>query len=191
MAESKTQGDRLLTAILEIQQLLSASRTDPTASSDVASVPNRLGVLRSLVYSEFSEIMTILSMLNDNVDTLRSAAKRMNELQRRIPSGPIDPSSADGKVYIDVMDRHRLSSDRLQVLIKVLYEWIYHLSELLTSPQMRRLVSAPLWLRLQSYCAFRSRLVTHQQNAAVPLLKGAMRFSADLQKIEELQQVND
>ena len=184
MAESKTHGDRLLTAILEIQQLLAASRTDPPASSDVASVPNRLGVLRSLVYSEFSEIMTILSMLYDNVDTSRSSAKQMNELQRRIPSGPIDESSADGKVYIGVINRQRVSNSRLEVLIKVLYEWIYHLSELLKSPQMRRLVSAPLWLRLQSYCAFRGRLVTHQQDAAVPLLKGAMRFSADFEKIE-------
>jgi hypothetical protein len=71
-------------------------------------------------------------------------------------------------------------------LLKALYEWLYHLQERLKSDAtLKESIPAKLWFRLERYCTFRNKLVTHKESLTHYGSSG-LRFDGNFSKIEML-----
>ena len=185
MKPSDTFQDLLLSLIVEMKQIVDTHATEIAirASSD-PSIPEQIEVRKRSLLAEIQEAVTILSMTQEVIAVLREVQAGMRELYPQVPAGPIDQSTDAGRRFRELMTLQFKFMPRLVVLIKALYEWIYHLSELLDTPQMQDLLTDHLRSRLQAYCAFRNKLVAHQQYAEVDRMRGMMRFSGDFSSIE-------
>lgn len=185
MREEKNKRNRLPQLILDIERVMESYRTK-FAIEVTRLVPGRLDLLKRLIFSEISEIVTILKMIHKSMDDLYADEEKMNELRQRLPSGTVDEKNPDGSEFISITNRHMEIISELKIHIKTLYEWLYHLSELIQSHhKIRPLVSQKPWEVLQSHCAFRSKLITHKKGIQVYLMGGG-RFSARAGSIELL-----
>ena len=178
--------DPLLRLVVEIKQIVDVGAASiAVRGSSAPSIPQQLDVRKRSVLSEIREAVTILTMAQEVIAVLRDVIDvGMHELYAQLPEGPIDQSTDAGKRFNELFGLQITLMPRLSFLIKALYEWIYHLGELLDAPPLQQLLPGQMRSRLRAYCAFRDKLVAHQQYAVVDLMRGAMRFSGDFNSIE-------
>jgi len=180
MTENK---DKFLQSILNIKAIMETHRSKFAIESK-GLVPERLDLLKRLIFSEISEIITILFMTYKDMNDLYQVQERMKELRKQLPSGTIDNKSPTGKEFISAINQHMEITSELTVHIKTIYEWLYHLAELIESHQKTRsLIPDRVWRILQSHCEFRNKLITHKKGIQTYLMSG-IRFSGNVDKVE-------
>lgn len=176
-SKGRTNKDRFLQSILDIKAVMEIYRTK-FAIDITKSIAGRLQLLKGLILSEISEIVTILGMIHKNMENLYSTQERMKELRQKLPSGTVDESSSEGSEYVSVINQHMEITSELKIYIKTIYEWLYHLMDLIRSHRkIRSLVPSQYWKKLESHCEFRSKLVAHKKATQVYTSAG-MRYSA-------------
>jgi len=182
MTEDK---NRFLQTILDTKMILETYRSK-FAISNTKLIPARLNLLKGLILSEISEATTIFYMTYKNMDNLYHVQERMKKLQQRLPTGTVNDKTPNGKEFISVANQQMEIISELKIHIKTIYEWLYHLKELIESHQkIRSLVPDKLWRILQSHCEFRNKLITHKKGIQTYLM-GGTRFSGNVDKVELL-----
>jgi len=168
---------RFVQSILGIEKVIDSYRSR-FAMDITKSIPGQLQILKGSILSEILEIVTILQMTYNCMQNLYSTQERMDELREKIPDGTIDQSAPGGVQYISVANQQMETMAELRIHIKTIYEWLYHLMDLVRSHnKIRSLVSNQYWGKLESYCEFRSKLVAHRKGLQVHTSAG-MRYSA-------------
>jgi hypothetical protein len=149
-------------------------------------IPSRLDLLKGLILSEILEALTIFYMTYKSMNNLYLLQERMKKIQQRLPSGTVDDKTPNGEEFISVANQEMEIISELKIHIKTIYEWLYHLAELIEShPKIRSLVPDRLWRTLQSHCEFRHKLITHKRGIQTYLM-GGTRFSGNVDKVEIL-----
>lgn len=182
----RTEGrKRFLQAIADTNEVMQIQR--PKLAINVTkSTPEQLGILKGLIFSETLEILTIFRAVFKSMEALRHSEERMGELRGELPSGLVNGNTPEGSQFCSVANQHWEILDEIRIWIKTLYEWLYHLRELIRkNPRIRGLVSDPQWSKLESHCEFRSKLVTHRQDAQVHISTGITYSPRDF-KVELL-----
>jgi hypothetical protein len=126
---------------LEIKNLLNSySRNLATHTVPFRSRPEKLNLLKIWILNELKEILMILEQIDDLNKKYRSAKRIRASLQSY------------------------QTFDRLKFYIKALYEWLYHLKELIESnqPLKSKLEKEGLWAKLKVYCEIRDKVITHK-----------------------------
>lgn len=148
--------------IAEIEKLLSPylynhSYNPSTQISAPGTIPLRSNVINRLILSELFDIATILRLID-------TATKRLWLVQQKEHSFLQDRDTISvGAEYL--VERQKMINERGQILnelslfIKSLYEWLYHLKELL---EKKDFLQQGLKNELESFCAFRRKLITHK-----------------------------
>lgn len=78
------------------------------------------------------------------------------------------------------------SGDHMRVLIKAVYEWLYHLKNHIEGDQnIKRLVDVKVFEKLKTYCEFRGQLIAHKKGLRV-LTMSALRYNPTNQSAEIL-----
>lgn len=173
-----TSKKKFINSVLEIRKIIETHRLESTISKPKV-IPKKTEILKKLILSEIYEIITIFEMMYKSIEKIDESNIKMDKLRKRLPQGTIDRSTPEGKEFVVATNEYMEKTTWLKVYIKMLYEWLYHLKELLESnKKIHSLISKPLWLKLQWYCEFRNKLVTHKKKAQVYLMEGA-RFSSE------------
>ncbi|MBI4468778.1 MAG: hypothetical protein HY650_05575 [Acidobacteria bacterium] len=180
--EMRINSSQLDEFMLEIDQVLNEHR-DAFAITALRPMPAQMEVIKRLTISELNEILILLKMIGR---ALRARGAAYLTIMASLKS--TSPRSADAgvgdKTQIQDAQTQMMSTGmELQVLVKALYEWLYHLSELLTDPTIEGLVPGPLLEKLERYSAFRSKVVTHTKDRAV-LPMGALRSAPNFADVE-------
>jgi len=163
---------KFINSVLEIKKIIETHRLK-FAVSKLKVIPKKTRILKKLILSEIYEILTIFEMMYESIEKIDECNIKMDELRKRLPQGTIDRSTLEGKEFIIATNEYMEKTTWLKVYIRMLYEWLYHLKELLESnKKIHSLISRPLWLKLQWYCEFRNKLVTHKKKAQVCLMEG-------------------
>lgn len=159
-----TSKKKFLNSILEIGKILETRRLE-FAESKLKIIPKKTKILKELIFSEIQEILIILKMMYESIENMDEINIKRYKLRKRLPQGTTDISTPEGKKFIN---EYMEKITWLKVYIKILYEWLYHIKELLESDKnIHSLISRPLWLKLQRYCLFRNKLVTHKEKIQV------------------------
>jgi len=173
-----TLKKKFINSILEIRKIIETYRLEFKISK-LKVLPEKTQILKILIWSEIFEILSILKMMYESIEKIDESNIKMDKLIKRLPQGTINRSTSEGKELIVATNEYREKTNWLKVYIKILYEWLYHLKELLESNEkIHSLISKPLWLKLQWYCDFRNKLIAHKKNTKVYLMEGA-RFSSE------------
>jgi len=184
-SRNRNNKDRFLEAISNIEEIIKTYSTEFAVNIKMPT-PGRIQLLKRLIVSEISEIVIILKMIYSNMERLGFIQEKMKELQRKLPSGPVDINTSSGAEFVLIGNQYNKIMSELKICIKTLYEWLYHLKELIQShPKIISLVSDKLWQVLQSHCEFRHKLITHKKNIQAYLM-GGVRYSAKDFSIELL-----
>lgn len=155
------QTNRLASAILECEKLIFSYTFRSKADSRDGLNHN------TFIVSELLEIVVILKMIYKNAHRANLIISRLTKPHSKNPKN----------IAIEYFD---LSSE-LRIYIKSLFEWLYHIKELLENN--RALISVPLMLRLKTFCEFRHKLITHKRNLRIKPM-GAIRFSRNSENIQ-------
>lgn len=175
--------ERLERAIVDIEGVLLRERTRLAIPAGEVS-PGRVRILTTLIVGELDEVVTILRMLYECIGRTRGIQERMQELQGTVPSGTIDETSEEGRRYLEVLHMGIAERAKLTIHIKTLYEWVYHLKELIEAdPTIKELVPKEQWGRLNAYAEFRGALIAHKTRLAGYVF-AAMRYALNFEKIE-------
>lgn len=170
-----TSKKKFFNSILEIGKIIETHRLE-FAVSKLKVIPKKTEILKKLILSEIKEILIILKMMYECIENMDEIKIKRYKLRKRLPQGTIDISTPEGKKFIN---EYMEKITWLIVYIKVLYEWLYHIKELLESDKnIHSLISRPLWLKLQRYCLFRNKLVTHKKKTQVYPME-AVSFSSE------------
>jgi hypothetical protein len=176
----KTEANiQLFDLIAEIKQFLqpfkSVHADNPsTPARQIGAEPMPSVVIERFLLSEFFEILTILKLIDD-------ASKRLwSFIQKEYASSVNRPDIFVDDIELYIKRRMKKIEERdqimgeLSVFIKALYEWLYHITELLEadSTLKDKISSSPQWSTLKDYCLFRHHLVTHKKKVVVDLSGG-------------------
>ncbi len=183
MVKEKEAKSRLQEAISHTFEILQTHRTS-FAIRVPKPIPEKIQLVKQLIFAEFSEIVTLEKMTYERMDSFGTINQRMLELGKKLPSGTIDETTPEGTEYISLVNQFRKITAELTVLVKALYEWLYHLQELMQGhAEIWSLVPPGLRSKVQSECEFRNKLVAHKGRLHVfPL--GGMKFSGGGESIE-------
>ena len=177
----RPEDNQLAKAIAAIREILSSNRIR-FAIRDPQVLPSHTRLLAGRVFAELGEIATILEMIYETAESHRVTQARL--LDGKFPSGTVDATTKLGKEFLQLFEYSLRCVSRQTIHIKALYEWLYHLKELIEADRaLKRLVEPVHWAKLTAYCDFRDRLITHKSGLKGPVL-GGMIYSADMQKIE-------
>ncbi|MFM8552685.1 MAG: hypothetical protein ACKOCD_10345 [Nitrospiraceae bacterium] len=175
--------NKIAMAVKKIEDVFQVCRSRIT-SSNLTADPVRARILTVLIFGEIEEIMTILRMLDESRDRACLLNEELQTLQKQLPSGTVDISMEIGHNFNVVAISYFEETARLKIHIKTLYEWLYHLKELLDGDHaIRQLVSPEHWSRLEAYGEVRGALIAHKTKFAGYVMSG-VRYSKNLEKIE-------
>lgn len=179
----KIPGGTLATDIDEIRVILESLRSMVTLSEDdIKRSPGRIQLLKRQIYAEFSELTQLLEMIRKIIFLLRIRNQKLEALRDELPKQMVDKIASSERLVARLMNQLPELTANLKILIKALYEWLYHLKELLVaSVEIQSLISHHHWLRLQSFCDIRNKLITHKGKTKY-FFMGALRFSEDFSK---------
>lgn len=175
-SKGRSNRHRFVQSILDTEEVMDTYRTK-FAVDVTKPIPGRLQILKGSILSEISEIVTILQLTYNCMQDLYSTQERMDKLREKMPDGTVDESTPAGALYVSVMSQHMELLSKLRIHMKTIYEWLYHLMDLVRScRKIRSLVPNPYWKKLQSHCEFRSKLVAHKKGIQAYTSAG-MRYS--------------
>lgn len=178
-------ANKFLLLILDTRAIIQTYRSK-FADRGTKLIPSRLDLIKRLILSEISEALTIFCMIYKSMNNLYHLQEQMKELHQRLPSGTVDDKTPNGREFISIISQHIEIISELEIHIKTIYEWLYHLTELFEShPKIRSLVPDVLWRTLQAHCEFRNKLITHKKGIQTYLM-GGIRFSGNFDKVEIL-----
>lgn len=173
-----TSKKKFLNSVLEIGKILDTHRLE-FAESKLKIIPKKTKILKKLIFSEIQEILIILKMMYESIEKIDEINIKRYRLRKRLPQGTIDSSTPEGKELIVAINEYMEKITWLKVYIKMLYEWLYHIKELIESDKnIHSLISRTLWLKLQRYCLFRNKLVTHKKKTQFYPMD-VIRFSSE------------
>ncbi len=177
-SEGQQNRARFVQLVIDIEKVLGPYRTG-LAAHITKPVRPRIVILKNLVFYEISEIVIILKMIRRCMEELCLLGERIEKLQKRIPGGMVDRSTSEGDQFFLAATRQHESTGELQIHIKTIYEWLYHVMDLIRSHStIRSLIeSSTCWNRLDSHCEFRNKLVAHKKRMQVITMSG-MSYSA-------------
>jgi hypothetical protein len=116
-------------------------------------------VMKNLI---FSEILTILKILYEELNDLYEVSEKLSQIV--FLKGK---SIREREEEIKLVDRQFEVIDKLKVHIKVLYEWLNHLRNLIikssSSKKILTLIPNNLMKELERYCVIRHKLITHKE----------------------------
>ncbi len=117
--------------------------------------PDKTEILKFLIFKEFSELLIVLRMIGQIFLKLKS----------------VDLSKA-----INTND-YFFSTSQLTLLIKVVYEWLNHLKELMDSKvKVKTTLSKKNYEKLKGFCEFRHKLITHKTGLRIYSM-GSLKYN--------------
>jgi hypothetical protein len=132
-------------------------------------------VAARIVAEDLSETFTLLAMFYRTVVSLRGIT---SSTQAHFDAQPDNPDLQP------LLWEQQFLTQQATVLLKAIYEWLYHLQEDIgSSANMLRVLSPAMSAELKRLCVFRNLLVTHRHERQFATLS-ATRMSADLVDIE-------
>lgn len=145
--------ERLLSAIDGIERTLQEHRNHfvTAYSKEVSGTELR----NCMIFSNLEELATIFRTTHKSIQTFSVALYKY----------PKDVQDFDALM---------LTQNEIKVNIQVIYEWLYHLKELLEHYK-DLLTGNDLWLRMQLHCKFRNHIITHPSISLFP--RKGMPFS--------------
>jgi len=150
--------------------------------NDAVQIPGNEHLARHFVLVELHETATLLTLIVDLTATLRSIRHTLDSTRNTERPRSIEI----GSERASLLNQFRHHTSQLRVLLKALYEWLYHLQERLKSDAtLKGSVPAELWSRLDRYCTFRNKLITHKESLKHYGSSG-LRFDGSFSKIEML-----
>ncbi|RMH37301.1 MAG: hypothetical protein D6690_02740 [Nitrospirae bacterium] len=142
---------KIVTAVERIRKALEMH--PPLPVSEFKQNASQIKILRQLIFTELEEIVIILLMLEES----RQRAAFYNE-QTLNASTDIEP-----KFNLLITSFHN-EIKKLTLHIKCLYEWLYHLQNLIRSDKtIEQLISQEQWPRLDADCEFRGAFIAHKK----------------------------
>lgn len=143
-------------------------------------VPEKEQRIQSVLLGEFSELETWMSMLW----RLRAEFQQVSGVLESSPHGRLDPGNPEHVQKLRRLQEHLRLTAETALVVKAMYEWLYHLREQLEqSEALRAHLSAATWQSLVRTCEYRNSLVTHKTDLKM-LPMGGIRYSPDLAKFE-------
>ncbi|MEM2488027.1 MAG: hypothetical protein QXR44_05490 [Thermoproteota archaeon] len=143
-------------------------------------IPEHHNILRELIIRELSEILIILLMIHKSMNSFYIVHEKI----MKMTDEKIGEKSLTEEEFLTI----RKATEELIILIKVLYEWLYHLKELIeNNEKLRSSVPKKLWKKLKAHCDVRNKLITHKEKTQT-YLTSFMRFSPrpDIDRFEVL-----
>jgi len=150
----------LLQTVEAIERILRTHRNDLVGAYREQVTGYEL--TKCLIFRQFEELATILRMTYKGMQSFRL---ELWGLARNSSS------------LVEIV----ATEEEIKINIQVIYEWLYHLCELITNAkggQVRSLVSKSIWQRVKFHCKFRNYLVTHVGGTELFPPKG-LPFAAD------------
>lgn len=176
-SEGKQNRARFVQLVTDIEKIIDTHRTRLAAHITKPSRP-RIVILKNLIFYEISDIVIILKMICRRMQELRLLDERIMELRKRVPLGTVDRSTPEGDQFCSAATRQHEATSELEIHIKTIYEWLYHVRDLIRSHcPIHSLVESTYWNKLESHCEFRNKLVAHKKGMQV-ITMGGMRYSA-------------
>ena len=156
----RPEDNQLAKAIAAIREILNSNRIR-FAIHDPQVPPSDIRLLAGRVFAELGEIATILEMIYETAECHRVTQTRL--LDEKFPSGTVDETTELGKEFLRLWEDSMRCVSRQTIHIKALYEWLYHLKELIEADQvLKDLVEPVHWAKLTAHCDFRAKLITHK-----------------------------
>lgn len=175
--EGKQNRARFIQLVADIDKVMDTHRTRLAAHITKPNRP-RIVILKNLIFYEISDIVIVLKMICRRMQELRLLDERIMELRKRISLGMVDRRTSEGDQFFLAATRQHEATGELEIHIKTIYEWLYHVRDLIRSHSaIRSLVESKYWNKLESHCEFRSKLITHKKGMQVITI-GGMRYSA-------------
>jgi hypothetical protein len=153
--------ERLRLAVREAGRLIGQcgfrSSSNPTAEE----------ILRDHIYTELTEALVLLGLFQKEMDAF------LEGLDATLAGTAGTGSTAQLAEPDEIMI---VMSTPMLVLMKAVYEWLYHLKQMIAgNATVRGLVNADHWKALQFHCIYRHELVAHRKQT-VPRLQPGMFF---------------
>lgn len=144
--------------------------------------PERVQLLHRFVINDLNGAVTLLSMMHAHLVEIREMQSVMFPETNEPGPTSIDPESTRARAG----SRYFQLVEELGVLIRAVYEWLYHVKEDIEAiPTVSAHLPRSVRDQLDRYCLFRNVLITHKKGLQV-YTSGGMRISASGMEAELL-----